>query len=91
MGYGAEIMAEMEADYYAHIANEEYNAKHGRWTMKDGTVINIKDMTNPHIINCIMLLKRKDDEVSHIWLNRFEEELKFRRYIKAIVKGELDE
>ena len=91
MGYGEELASEIEAKYSANWDIKSYNIKRGDWTKKDGSVINVRSMTDSHIRNCINMLNRKDDEFAHMWVSRFEEELDFRRYIKAIMGGELDD
>ena len=45
------------------------------WTMEDGTIISVQDMELQHIINCINMLRGRDDDLAMMWLKRLREEL----------------
>jgi hypothetical protein len=63
MGYGRELMEDSAYERYAE-------AKAGIWTMKNGDEIEIKDMTDSHIKNCMRMVG-KDTE----WYEIFQREL----------------
>ena len=90
MSLGADAIAEIDirTEIYREVALK--SVRRGEWTQKDGTVINIRDMTDRHIRNCIRMLRNKESEIAQQWVMRFEQELNFREYVKAIVCGRLD-
>ena len=52
---------------------KEYERRHPKqvfWTMEDGSIINIKNMTDNHLLNAIKLIdrkKRERDEWDDLW------------------------
>lgn len=90
MSLGADAIAEMDVRTEIYRDAEMNRVRRGEWTQKDGTVIHIRDMTDRHIRNCIRMLRNKEFEIAQQWVTRFEQELNFREYVKAIVRGRLD-
>jgi nuclear transport factor 2 (NTF2) superfamily protein len=78
MSYGSEVAEELMID--AEIAYSQHinRLMKDMWTMRDGKTISVSDMTNKHIRNCLNMLENKNDEISKMWFNRFEQELKDR-------------
>ena len=64
--------------------------RRGEWKQRDGTIIDIMDMTERHIRNCIRMLKNSEFDIAALWIERFEKELRFRQYIRDIMDGRLD-
>lgn len=61
---------------YARIQNE---AERGVWTMRDGTVIRVEDMTSSHIKNAKALCERNNAyDLYTPWVERFTDELRKR-------------
>lgn len=90
MGYGSELLAEMQAEAMIHEIELERQVESGTWIQKDGTTINIREMSDRHIRNCIGMLEKKSTEYAEMWIGRFERELSFRDYVKRIASGQLD-
>lgn len=72
-----------EADLYwdeqQQYEENDYQARMGNWTTKDGKTIKIKDMETSHIKNCIAFIKRNDMiDLYEPFVVAFEEELKRR-------------
>lgn len=79
MGYGREIVEEMEADFAVLEASIEMSAQKGIWTTRDGQRIAVEDMTDSHIRNTIAYLKRNDVYDIYLpWITRMQKELKRR-------------
>lgn len=89
MSYGEDCRIEMEVAIGIADDNAYRAIKDGVWTMRDGTKINLMDMTTAHIQNCIRMLNDKDGEIPELWVRRFQKELDFRDYVRRIVLGEL--
>ena len=80
MGYGREIVEEMEADFAVLEATVETSAREGIWTTRDGRRIAVEDMTDSHIRNTIAYLERNDVCDTYLpWIVRMKRELKRRR------------
>lgn len=79
MGYGREIVEEMEADFAVLEASIEMSARKGIWTTRDGQRIAVEDMTDSHIRNTIAYLERNDVcDIYLPWITRMQRELKRR-------------
>lgn len=52
------------------------------WTTKDGRKININEMDESHILNCINMLKRNHSPFADLYIPVFQKELK-KRYESA--------
>lgn len=90
MSIGSELMIEEYINYSIDRAEKQREIEEGKWKTKDGTYIDIREMSNSYIENCINYLqKNKSFEFSGSWIGRFEKELEFRNYIKKIMSGEL--
>ena len=89
MGFGNELREMMEIDRDVMWAVNEENIRSGIWTQRDGTKINIMDMSRQHIRNCISMLERGDSPFAAGWISRFKGELKLREYIEKVMRGEL--
>jgi len=48
----------------------------GIWTMRDGTKIDVEDMSNRHLNNAIKMLERKQNptDFNELWLSRLRQE-----------------
>lgn len=93
--YGEEYRIEKEVNYYLWRNEFENRLEKGEWTQKNGEKINITEMANSHIKNCINMLNRyiekgNNNEFTELWINKFKKELAFRQYIKNIISGTLD-
>jgi len=53
------------------------------WTKRDGTKINLSEMTESHIINCMNIVGEDDG-----WHGRFQRELDRRTTARAAYEGE---
>ena len=89
MGFGNELREMMDIDRDVMWAVNEENIRSGIWTQRDGTKINIMDMSRQHIRNCISMLERGDSPFAEGWIRRFKGELKLREYIEKVMRGEL--
>lgn len=89
MSFGEDCRIEMEVAIGIAEDNAYRAIKDGVWTMRDGTKINLMDMTTAHIQNCIRMLRHKEDDLSEAWVKRFERELEYRDYVLRIVRGQL--
>ena len=78
MSYGRELAEEMMIDedifYFQHLSR----IMQGMWTKKDGTQISIHDMQSSHILNCLSMLAKRDDDIAYLWKARFLKELEDR-------------
>ena len=92
MSIGRELAQEACIEYWIQDWETRDRIEKGNWKTKDGAYINIKDMTDSYINNCIIYLSKQSVifEYSELWIRRFEKELEFRNYIKKIMSGELD-
>ena len=63
-----------DKDAEIKILNDRFNKR--IWTTSNGTTINVSDMSNKHINNCIDMLKGKG--LASKWIVIFEDELKRR-------------
>lgn len=82
MGYGAELLSDIEADAEVFFGIAESRLNQGLWTMRDGTQISVKDMSRRHIENTIAMLERGNSIFKEPWIEVFENELKNRDYIR---------
>lgn len=85
MGCGEEILEDVWADahgmgYVDSVIDCHMRIKYGVWTQRNGIDINIEDMTNRHIMNCISMLQPKENssKSARLWIKRFKQELKAR-------------
>lgn len=95
LSYGEEYRIDEEINYYLWHNKLEDQLEKGEWVQKTGETINITEMTNSHIKNCINMLNRyiekgSSNEFTKLWIDKFEKELAFRQYIKNIINGTLD-
>ena len=90
MGIGREIEEELDIDREIRKKSIQRQIQNGSWVMRNGDQINIREMTDSHIRNCIKMLLGKGSWTADAWVQRFNEELNFRRYIRDIVSGELE-
>ena len=65
----------MILDYEANVQATDKEIRRGIWRQKDGTKIDVRDMTRNHILNTIAMLQRNGGFRSNSWINRFEKEL----------------
>ena len=65
----------------ANISNE---AKSGIWTMKDGTKVAVKDMTDSHLLNAYRMVERINVmDMFTPWLVVFRKEIDNRNLLKT--------
>ena len=72
----------MIMDYESYVQARDEAIRRGIWTQRDGTEIDVRDMTRNHILNTIAMLKRNGGFRSNSWIRRFEKELEDREYIR---------
>ena len=72
----------MIMDYESYVYARDEAIRRGIWTQRDGTEIDVRDMTRNHILNTIAMLQRNGGFRSNSWINRFEKELENREYIR---------
>lgn len=72
----------MISDYEANVQALDDEIRRGIWRQKDGTRIQVRDMTRNHILNTIAMLQRNGGFRSNSWISRFEKELEDREYIR---------
>ena len=62
---GSDIVLELDDGVAKGYLQKEYNRRHPKqvfWTMGDGSIINIKNMTDNHLLNAINLIDKKKQE-----------------------------
>ena len=74
--------AEEHRALYMEIARD--NIREGKWIQRDGTVINVRDMSDKHIRNTIAMLLRGNSIFKGAWIERFEKELNRREKSEII-------
>lgn len=60
-----DIVLEFDDGVAKSYLRKEYERRHPKqvfWTMVDGSIINIKNMTDNHLLNAIKLIDRKEQE-----------------------------
>lgn len=72
----------MIMDYESYVYARDEAIRRGIWTQRDGTEIDVRDMTRNHILNTIAMLQRNGGFRSNSWIKRFEKELEDREYIR---------
>ena len=75
MSIGREFETEMKIEKEITLRQHIDRLSNGLWTMEDGTIISVQDMELQHIINCINMLRGRDDDLAMMWLKRLREEL----------------
>lgn len=79
MSYGEEVRVEQEIMHELARGRVMRDAERGVWTMRDGTEIEVKDMSTSHILNSKRMLERKNmADFLTPWITRFEKELERR-------------
>ena len=68
----------MILDYEANVQALEDEIRRGVWRQRDGTKIDVRDMTRNHILNTIAMLQGNGGFGSSSWIKRFEKELEDR-------------
>ena len=58
MSYGEELMYEMQADEAFYESRAENMLAAREWMTRDGSCIEVSNMTNSHLLNCIRLFDR---------------------------------
>lgn len=72
-----EYLVETEGEHSLVYHRQVYLADQGIWIMRDGKEINVKDMTIPHIKNCLNMIRYIP--FSDPYIIMFEKELERRR------------
>lgn len=81
MSYGKELETEITIERELVYARAASMAEKGIWETKDGQRLNVQDMTDNHITNCLAMLKRSGSPYADPFIIMFEKEQK-RRGIK---------
>lgn len=85
MSFGNELYEEMMIDQWIAEEEESQRIEAGQWKKKDGSVIQISDMSESHIQNCLAMIKRnRDDDNAMNWIKLFEAELNKRAGFPAL-------
>lgn len=61
----SDLILEFDDGIAEQYLKREYNRRHPRevyWTMKSGKKINIKDMTDEHLLKAIRLIQRYEEQ-----------------------------
>lgn len=79
MSYGNELAEEIMINDMIAYHQQVQRISEGIWIKRDGTKVNIHDMTVAHIYNCLNMLSGRTDDISDMWVRRFKKELLNRK------------
>lgn len=79
MSYGNELAEEIMINDMIAYHQQVQRISEGIWIKRDGTNVNIHDMTVAHIYNCLNMLSGRTDDISDMWVRRFKKELLNRK------------
>ena len=79
MSYGRELETEITIERELAYGLAANLAEKGVWETKDGQRLNVRDMTDSHIANCLAMLKRGGSPYADPFIVMFENEKKRRK------------
>ncbi len=89
MSYGREIETEITIERELVYARAASMAEKGIWETKDGRKLNVRDMTDSHIANCLAMLERGGSPYADPFIVMFENEKKRREKVVSNQKRRL--